>query len=176
MTHWHGDFETTGLDFYSAYMNIPLCIWYHTLYCKPNTKFAIISKILVLAFDNSSYRWNDYIKRYKIEDSTMIFEIESNKYENSNLFKEEQHIVPTFRLSPFQALSPFIRITPQKNCPHSLDFKLVPVHWKNGDNFFRSDSVIRKSNVTKKHEWPRFYSTGIERFKLFRSNRKIRKS
>ena len=41
---------------------------------------------------------------------------------------EEQHIVPTFRLSPFQALSPFIRITPQKNCPHSLDFKLVPVY------------------------------------------------
>ena len=66
---------------------------------------------------------------------------------------EEQHIVPTFRLSPFQALSPFIRITPQKNCPHSLDFKLVPVYWKNGDNFFRSDSDIRKSNVIMKHEW-----------------------
>ena len=91
MTHWHGDFETTGLDFYSAYMNVPLCIWYHTLYCKPNTKFAIISKILVLAFDNSSYRWNDYIKRYKIEDSTMIFEIESNKYQNSNLFNMAIH-------------------------------------------------------------------------------------
>ena len=28
----------------------------------------------------------------------------------------------------FQALSPFIRITPQKNCLHSLDFKLVPVY------------------------------------------------
>ena len=45
-----------------------------------------------------------------------------------SLHKEEEHIVPTFRLSPFQALSPFIRITPQKNCPHSLDFKLVPVY------------------------------------------------
>ena len=82
----------------------------------------------------------------------------------SNLSREEQHIVPTFRLSPFQALSPFIRITPQKNCPHSLDFKLVPVYWKNGDNFFRSDSDIRKSNVIMKHEWPRFYSAGIKWF------------
>ena len=35
-----------------------------------------------------------------------------------SLSEEEQHIVPTFRLSPFQALSPFIRITPQKSCPH----------------------------------------------------------
>jgi hypothetical protein len=46
---------------------------------------------LVLAFDNSSYRWNDYIERYKIEDSTMIFEIESNKYDNSNLFNMAIH-------------------------------------------------------------------------------------
>ena len=51
--------------------------------------------------------------------------------------EEEHHIVPTFRLSPFQALSQFIRITSQKNCSHSLDFKLVPAYSKNGDNFFQ---------------------------------------
>ena len=102
MTHWHGDFETTGLDFYSAYMNVPLCIWYHTLYCKPNTKFAIISKILVLAFDNSSYRWNDYIKRYKIEDSTMNFEIESSKYDNSNLFNMAIHQIGYIITAPLK--------------------------------------------------------------------------
>ena len=94
MTHWHADFETTGLDFYSAYMNVPLCIWYHTLYCKPNTKFAIISKILVLAFDNTTANWNNYIEKYihteeKIENSTMEFEIQPiiYEYDNSNLFK-----------------------------------------------------------------------------------------
>ena len=30
-----------------------------------------------------------------------------------------------------------------------------------GTNFFRSDSDIRKSNVPKEHEWPRFYSAGM---------------
>ncbi len=33
--------------------------------------------------------------------------------------------------------------------------------FKMGTNFFRSDSDIRKSNVTKEHEWPRFYSAGM---------------
>ena len=101
MTHWHGDFDTTGLDFYGTYIDVPLCIWYLSFYCSPNTKFAVISKILVLAFDNTVAKWNDYIEKYihteeKIENSTMEFEIQSNpiqsnpiqyEYDNSNLFK-----------------------------------------------------------------------------------------
>ena len=101
MTHWHGDFDTTALNFYGAYVDIPLCIWYLSFYCSPTTKFAVISKILVLALDNTVAKWNDYIEKYihteeKIENSTMEFEIQSNpnqsspiqyEYDNSNLFK-----------------------------------------------------------------------------------------
>ena len=96
MTHWHGDFDTTGLDFYGTYIDVPLCIWYLSFYCSPNTKFAVISKILILAFDNTAAKWNDYIEKYihteeRIENSTMEFEIQSNpiqyEYDNSNLFK-----------------------------------------------------------------------------------------
>ena len=32
---------------------------------------------------------------------------------------------------------------------------------------------LNKSNVTKKHELPRFYSAGIKKFKLFRSDSDI---
>ena len=61
----------------------------------------------------------------------------------------EQHIVPTFRLSPLQALSPLSESLHKKVVPISLGFMLVPVYWKNGDKFFKSDSDIRKSNVRK---------------------------
>ena len=107
MTHWHGDFDTTALDLYSTCVNIPLCIWYLSFYCSPNTKFAVISKILVLAFDNTSHRWNDYIERYihteeKIEDSTMEFQIEPifYEYDNSNLFKMPIYQIGYIILSP----------------------------------------------------------------------------
>ena len=109
MTHWHGDFDTTGLDFYGTYIDVPLCIWYLSFYCSPNTKFAVISKILVLAFDNSSHRWNDYIERYfhteeEIEDSAMEFEIDSKKfyeYDNSNFFNMAMYQIGYIILAPF---------------------------------------------------------------------------
>ena len=109
MTHWHGDFDTTALDFYGVYVNIPLCVWYLSFYCSPSTKFAVICKILVLAFDNSSHCWNDYIERYihteeEIEDSAMEFEIESKKfyeYDNSNFFNMAMYQIGYIILAPF---------------------------------------------------------------------------
>ena len=109
MTHWHGDFDTTALDFYGVYVNIPLCVWYLSFYCSPSTKFAVICKILVLAFDNSSHCWNDYIERYihteeEIEDSAMEFEIDSNKfyeYDNSNFFNMAMYQIGYIILAPF---------------------------------------------------------------------------
>ena len=78
----------------STYIDVPLCIWYLSFYCSPATKFAVISKILVLAFDNTAANWNAYIEKYihteeKIENSTMEFEIQPifYEYDNSNLFK-----------------------------------------------------------------------------------------
>ena len=53
-----------GTDFFVTFVDIPLCIWYLSFYCSPATKFAVIGKILFLAFDNSSYRWADYIEKY----------------------------------------------------------------------------------------------------------------
>ena len=53
-----------GPDFFVTFVDIPLCIWYLSFYCSPATKFAVIGKILFLAFDNSSYCWADYIEKY----------------------------------------------------------------------------------------------------------------
>ena len=91
----------------STYIDVPLCIWYLSFYCSPNTKFAVISKILVLAFDNASHRWNDYIERYihteeKIEDSAMEFDIQPIfcEYDNSNLFKMVIYQIGYIIISP----------------------------------------------------------------------------
>ena len=108
MTHWHGNFDTTALDFYGVYVNIPLCIWYLSFYCSPSTKFAVISKILVLAFDNSSHCWKDYIERYihkeeKIEDINEfeIYDLQFYEYDNSNLFNMAIYQIGYIIIAPF---------------------------------------------------------------------------
>ena len=65
------------------------------------------------------------------------------------------------KLSRIRACPHFIRTWSKKNCPGFQDFKM-------GTIFLRSDSDIRKSNVTKEHEWPRFYSAGIFIIELFK--------
>ena len=51
------------------------------------------------------------------------------------------------KLSWIRGCPHFIRTWSKKNCPGFQDFKM-------GTIFLRSDSDIRKSNVTKEHEWP----------------------
>ena len=78
----------------------------------------------------------------------------------------EQQIVLTFRLSPFQALSPFIRITPQKSCPHFHQVlglsRFIEKMWT---SFFKSDSDKGTSTTKILLRWH-----FIERFKLLRSD------
>ena len=80
-----------GTDFFVTFVDIPLCIWYLSFYCSPATKFAVIGKILFLAFDNSSYRWADYIEKYiHTEDeiaSINIFEKQKNYIRKLQFFK-----------------------------------------------------------------------------------------
>ena len=58
------------------------------------------------------------------------------------------------KLSRIRGCPHFIRTWSKKNCPGFQDFKM-------GTIFLRSDSDIRKSNVTKEHEWPRFDFTPL---------------
>ena len=64
MVHWNGDIDTTALDFYVTFVDIPLCIWYLSFYCSPKTKFVVISKILEMAFNNTVNVWSNYIEMY----------------------------------------------------------------------------------------------------------------
>ena len=90
MTHWNGEFDTTALNFYAAFVDIPLCIWYLSFYCSPVTKYVVIGKMVAVAFDNSSQRWSDFIEKYihieeEVEDTTEIelYENKIHNYDNS---------------------------------------------------------------------------------------------
>ena len=80
------------------------------------TKFVVISKILVLAFDNCSYHWADYIEKYIHTEheilETMNIEILEIKgesktffeYDNANVFNMATHQIGYIILAPIMGM------------------------------------------------------------------------
>ena len=76
------------------------------------TKFVVISKILVLAFDNCSYNWAGYIEKYihaedkileTIDKEILDIKLESKtfyEYDNSNFFNMVIHQIGYIILAP----------------------------------------------------------------------------
>ena len=75
MTHWHGDFKTSSLNFFVSFADIPLIIWYLSFYCNPQTKFVVVGKILNLAIANSAEQWASFVEEYiYVEKNTSAME------------------------------------------------------------------------------------------------------
>ena len=64
VVHWGGRYERTANDFFSAFVDIFLSVWYLTFYPDPNTKWVVVGKILLDSFYATAECYGSYVERY----------------------------------------------------------------------------------------------------------------
>ena len=64
VVHWGGRYERTANDFFSAFVDIFLSVWYLTFYIDPNTKWVVVGKILLDSFYATAECYGSYMERY----------------------------------------------------------------------------------------------------------------
>ena len=81
MIHWESSLDEFGSALFESLVDIPLVVWYLSVYCSPRTKNAVVGKLLLNCVSMAIKRYSEYAENY-------IY-VENYKVELNEEYKQE---------------------------------------------------------------------------------------